>query len=65
MLAYVEEIQRKEREQKISTLTHQKWSGAELVDGLLQTATGGKSSTLAMGNGVTETQFHPGMHAKL
>ena len=65
MLAYVSEIQRKEREEKISTLTHQKWSGAEYVDGLLQTATGGKSSTLAMGHGVTETQFHPGMQAKL
>jgi isocitrate lyase len=59
MLAYVSEIQRKEREEKVTTLTHQKWSGAELIDGLLQTATGGKASTLSMSKGVTETQFHP------
>jgi isocitrate lyase len=59
MLAYVTEIQRKERDGNVSTLTHQKWSGAELVDGLLGVATGGKSSTLAMGHGVTETQFKP------
>ena len=59
MLAYVTEIQRKEREQNVPTLTHQKWSGAEFVDGLLQVATGGKASTLAMGHGVTETQFQP------
>jgi len=32
MLAYVEKIQRKEREHKVDQLTHQKWSGTELVD---------------------------------
>jgi len=57
MLAYVRDIQRKEREFSVSTLTHQKWSGAELVDGFLGVVTGGKSSTLAMGHGVTEKQF--------
>jgi len=57
MLAYVRDIQRKEREFSVSTLTHQKWSGAELVDGALGVVTGGKSSTLAMGHGVTEKQF--------
>lgn len=57
MLAYVTEIQRRERNEKISTLTHQKWSGANLVDAMQMTVTGGKSSTLAMSKGVTEVQF--------
>jgi isocitrate lyase len=57
MLAYVRDIQRKEREYSVSTLTHQKWSGAEYVDGMLGVVTGGKSSTLAMSHGVTEKQF--------
>lgn len=33
------------------------WSGAELIDELLMTVTGGVSSTAAMGKGVTEAQF--------
>jgi len=57
MKAYVEEIQRKEREIGCDVLTHQKWSGAELADSLLKTITGGVSSTAAMGAGVTEGQF--------
>ena len=57
MLAYVEEIQRKEREKKVELLTHQKWSGAELIDQMVNVASGGVSSTAAMGSGVTETQF--------
>ena len=57
MIAYVELIQRKEREKKVELLTHQKWSGAELIDQMVNVATGGVSSTSAMGHGVTETQF--------
>jgi len=57
MAAYVGLIQRKEREIGCDVLTHQKWSGAEYVDGLLKTVTGGVSSTAAMGKGVTEGQF--------
>lgn len=57
MLAYVEGIQRKEREFGVETLSHQKWSGAEYIDNLMKTATGGVSSTAAMGKGVTESQF--------
>ncbi|KAG8912582.1 isocitrate lyase 1 [Tulasnella sp. 408] len=57
MLAYVSFIQRRERELGTDVLTHQKWSGAEYVDHLLMTVTGGVSSTAAMGKGVTETQF--------
>jgi len=57
MLAYVEQIQRKEREKKVELLTHQKWSGAELVDQMINVASGGATSTAAMGAGVTESQF--------
>ncbi|KAF8635953.1 hypothetical protein AX15_000119 [Amanita polypyramis BW_CC] len=57
MKAYVELIQRKERELGTDVLTHQKWSGADYADNLLKTVTGGVSSTAAMGAGVTETQF--------
>lgn len=57
MIAFVENIQRKEREAKIELLTHQKWSGAELVDQMVNVASGGVSSTAAMGAGVTEAQF--------
>ncbi|KAF5389209.1 hypothetical protein D9757_003476 [Collybiopsis confluens] len=57
MKAYVELIQRKERELGTDVLTHQKWSGADYADNLLKTVTGGISSTAAMGAGVTESQF--------
>merc|ERR1719230_1747908 len=57
MKAYVQMIQRKEREYGVETLTHQKWSGAELVDSYLNTITSGKSSTDILGAGVTEKQF--------
>ncbi|THH07391.1 hypothetical protein EW146_g9332 [Bondarzewia mesenterica] len=57
MKAYVEIVQRRERDIGTDILTHQKWSGAEYVDALLKTVTGGVSSTAAMGQGVTEAQF--------
>merc|ERR1711870_35230 len=57
MKAYVTMIQRQEREHGVETLTHQKWSGSELVDAYLNTITSGKTSTAIMGAGVTETQF--------
>ena len=57
MLAYVQDIQRQEREHQVELLTHQKWSGAELVDQMVNVASGGVSSTAAMGAGVTESQF--------
>lgn len=57
MLAYVEKIQRQERDKKVELLTHQKWSGAELVDQMINVASGGTASTAAMGAGVTESQF--------
>ena len=57
MLAYVQSIQRRERDQQVELLTHQRWSGAELVDNMVNVASGGVSSTAAMGAGVTEAQF--------
>jgi len=57
IVAYVQNIQRKERDAGVDLLTHQKWSGAELVDQMVTTACGGCSSTSAMGEGVTEAQF--------
>jgi len=57
ILAYVQDIQRMEREKDVDLIKHQKWSGAELVDQMVTTASGGMSSTSAMGAGVTETQF--------
>lgn len=57
MLAYVRDIQRVERDSGVELLTHQKWSGAELVDTMVTVASGGQSSTAAMGEGVTESQF--------
>jgi malate synthase A/isocitrate lyase len=58
MLAYVNDIQREETNANVETLTHQKWSGTALIDAQINLVTGGTSSTLSMGKGVTETQFH-------
>lgn len=57
MLAYVERIQREERNNGVDTLAHQKWSGANYYDRVLRTVQGGITSTAAMGKGVTEEQF--------
>lgn len=57
MLAYVEMIQRKERDLGVETLTHQKWSGVEYCDKFMSIATNGGSSTSAS-HGATEDQFH-------
>lgn len=57
MRAYGELIQEPEMETGCDVVTHQKWSGANYVDGLLKMVTGGVSSTSAMGKGVTEDQF--------
>jgi len=57
MAAYVQLIQREERNNAVETLTHQKWSGAELIDTALMVVSGGTSSTGIMSAGVTEAQF--------
>merc|ERR1719343_195546 len=55
--AYVQLIQRQEREHGVETLTHQKWSGSELIDIAGTIISGGTSSTGIMSAGVTEKQF--------
>ena len=57
MLAYVNLVQRREKELGVDVLTHQKWSGAQLVDGMLSAIQSGSSSSKSMGEGHTETQF--------
>ncbi|KAG8966172.1 hypothetical protein FRC03_012362 [Tulasnella sp. 419] len=57
MLAYVELIQRKEKEIGTDVLTHQKWSGANYVDRILSTISSGSSSTSAIGKDSTEHTF--------
>ncbi|KAG5715710.1 hypothetical protein E4T56_gene161 [Termitomyces sp. T112] len=57
MLAYVELIQRKEKEIGCDVLTHQKWSGANYIDRILSTVSSGSSSTSAIGKDSTEHTF--------
>ena len=57
MRAYGELVQEPEMAAKVDVVTHQKWSGANLIDNTLRMLTGGVSSTSAMGKGVTEDQF--------
>ena len=55
MLAYVNLIQRREKEHGVDVLTHQKWSGAAYVDGILGAIQSGSSGSKSMGEGNTET----------
>eukprot|EP00580_Thalassiosira_gravida_P018497 CAMPEP_0201672036 /NCGR_PEP_ID=MMETSP0494-20130426/31312_1 /ASSEMBLY_ACC=CAM_ASM_000839 /TAXON_ID=420259 /ORGANISM="Thalassiosira gravida, Strain GMp14c1" /LENGTH=589 /DNA_ID=CAMNT_0048153567 /DNA_START=197 /DNA_END=1963 /DNA_ORIENTATION=+ len=57
MLAYVRDVQRQEKVEEVELLKHQKWSGAELVDRMVNVASGGQSSTAATAAGVTVDQF--------
>jgi len=57
MQAYGQDIQKLEMETGVDVVKHQKWSGAEYIDGILKMVSGGVSSTAAMGAGVTEEQF--------
>jgi isocitrate lyase len=57
MLAYVRDVQRVERREKVEVLTHQKWSGADYMDQMVNIATGGTSSTASQGKDSTEKQF--------
>ena len=58
MLAYVEIVQRKERENGVEQLMHQRWSGVELRDKEMEIAAPFKVSTQSTSEGLTETQFH-------
>ncbi|KLU90550.1 hypothetical protein MAPG_10403, partial [Magnaporthiopsis poae ATCC 64411] len=57
MLAYVNLVQRRERELGCDVLTHQRWSGAGYMDGIVAAIQSGSSSSLSMGSGGTEGQF--------
>lgn len=57
MLAYVKLIQRREKELGVDVLTHQKWSGAAYVDGILGAIQSGSSGSKSMGEGNTESGF--------
>ncbi|KAL8959981.1 MAG: hypothetical protein Q9183_005544 [Haloplaca sp. 2 TL-2023] len=57
MLAYVDLIQRREKELGVDVLTHQKWSGAAYIDGILGAIQSGSSGSKSMGEGNTETGF--------
>ncbi|KAJ7492153.1 isocitrate lyase [Mycena latifolia] len=57
MLAYVKLVQEKEREIGCDVLTHQRWSGANYIDRILQTVSSGSSSTLSTGKDSTENSF--------
>ncbi len=57
MLAYVKHVQRREKDLGVDVLTHQKWSGAQYVDGILGAIQSGSSGSKSMGEGNTEGQF--------
>jgi len=61
VLSYVTMIQREEKRLQVETLTHQKWSGAEMMDNAMMIATGGGASTASL-KGATEDQFK---HSKM
>ena len=55
MLAYVNVVQAKERSLGVDVLTHQTWSGAKYLDGILGTIQIGNSGGKSMGKGNTES----------
>ncbi|KAF7562333.1 hypothetical protein G7046_g1801 [Stylonectria norvegica] len=58
MKAYVDLVQRREKDLNCEVLTHQAWSGASYIDGILGAIQSGSSSSKSMGDGNTEGQFH-------
>lgn len=54
MLAYVRLVQSREKELGVDVLTHQKWSGAPYMDGIIGAIQSGSSSNKSMGEGNTE-----------
>ena len=57
MLAYVNLVQKREKDLGVDVLTHQTWSGALYIDGILGAIQSGSSSSKGMGKGNTEEQF--------
>lgn len=54
MLAYVRLVQAREKALGVDVLTHQKWSGAPYIDGILGAIQSGSSGSKSMGEGNTE-----------
>jgi isocitrate lyase len=54
MLAYVNLVQSREKELGVDVLTHQKWSGANYIDGILGSIQSGSSSSKSTGAESTE-----------
>ena len=57
MAAYVDLVQKKEKESGCDVLTHQKWSGANYYESILQSVVSGSSSTSSTGKDSTENSF--------
>ncbi|KAF8452992.1 isocitrate lyase [Terfezia claveryi] len=57
MWAYVKLIQGREKELGCDVLTHQRWSGAYYMDGIIQSIQSGNSGTSAVGGDSTEHAF--------
>ncbi|KAL1901782.1 mitochondrial 2-methylisocitrate lyase [Ceratocystis pirilliformis] len=57
MLAYVNLVQKPEKEMGCDVLKHQNWSGAPYMDGIMGAIQSGSSSSKSMGDGNTEGQF--------
>lgn len=57
MLAYVNLVQKREKELGVDVLTHQNWSGASYMDGIIGAIQSGSSGSRSMGEGNTEKQF--------
>jgi isocitrate lyase len=57
MLAYVNLVQKQELALGVDVLTHQKWSGAAYMDGILGSIQSGSSGSRSMGEGNTEKGF--------
>ncbi|KAK4569612.1 mitochondrial 2-methylisocitrate lyase [Recurvomyces mirabilis] len=57
MKAYVDLVQKREKELGVDVLTHQKWSGATYLDGIIGAIQAGSSGSRSMGSGNTEGSF--------
>ncbi|KAK5114700.1 hypothetical protein LTR62_002274 [Meristemomyces frigidus] len=57
MKAYVDLVQKREKELGVDVLTHQKWSGAQYLDGIIGAIQAGSSGSRSMGQGGTEGSF--------
>lgn len=55
MLSYVKLVQAREKELGVDVLTHQKWSGAQYMDGVIGSILSGSSSNKSLGEGNTES----------